>query len=427
MLQEYATSPVHLALALSLLTAGCAVGVERDGSAVSAEHSENSLSQASGLRVVKTWRNEHIGTFVIRQPGIYRINGTVTGNIDVNLSTRGQVVLEGVAGTKPTIQGIPRPGQRRHVSHVSGSIDAGSSVIARNFELKNNAHNGLEFGGPGHKLVQNVVFTNHTRTIDGKTVFGAGCINAGENSEIRGADLHTGDDAIKITEANSTAHDSRVTMYENGSAIQFGWGNRADGNTHVAQNVEVFGSIKTNVNHDAPNEDDNSGRAVIGGVFQNDVSDVRITGLRVHGTDYARVIKLVADGATLRDVTIEGDLLDGLENHRDGKGRTWYAIVLVAKNGGKIQNMVIDLGDRAADPKYHFIKGNVDVTFVKKQRPVPDAEPGAIGASCTDDYDCETLTCNSAKQQCRAKKMSGSPCSIDGNCRSGVCNGGICR
>lgn len=327
----------------------------------------------SAIHADVVWNNESIGEYKLTQPGVYKIKGTVKGNINIELKSQGKVVIEGVDGTNPVLQGIPRPGERRHVSHIKGSIPASSSIIVRNFTFMNNTRNGMEFAGTGSKVIQNVHMMNYTRIINGKEVFGAGCINAGENSEIRGSLLETGDDAIKITEPGSSAYNTTCNMYGNGSAIQMGWEKRGNGADHIAENVTVKGSLKVNINHDSPNTDNNPGRAVIGGSFQNNVNNIRITGLKIHGTDYARLIKIVADGSVVKNVLIQGELLDGLANHKDNKGRTWYAIVLVAKNGGRIENCVIDLGAAAADSKYHFIQGNVDVTF--KTSPTPTSTP----------------------------------------------------
>ena len=123
--------------------------------------------------------------------------------------------------------------------------------------------------------------------------------------------------------------------------------------------MTVRGHLDTNPNHQNPNRDNNVGRSVIAGHFKNNVSDIRITGLKVHGKSYARVIKLVADGAVVDGVHIEGKLLDGLRNKTDAHNRVWKQIVLVAKNGGRIENCRIKLGAQAAKAKFIAEHGNV--------------------------------------------------------------------
>ena len=305
----------------------------------------------------------NIGDYKIDKTGTYVISGTVTGNITADLQEPGEIVIMGQRGTDPVVFGIPRPGEKRHVSHIIVRTNADHKVTIKNFRIEGNGHNALECNGDGTKLIKNIHIINYTRVIDGEEVFGAGSINAEENSKIVNCYMETGDDAIKITEPNSRAYNNTVVLKNNGSAIQLGWGKRGNGPNHIAENTTVKGSSRPNPNH--PNDSRNPGRSIIGGVFENNISNIRITGLKVHGTYYGHVIKLVAyNGAVVDNVYIEGTLLDGIEN----VDSEHTAIVLIAEENSQIKNVTIDLGEEAADPQYHYIKGDVDVTFVTNKK-----------------------------------------------------------
>ena len=313
-----------------------------------------------------TWTNENIGEYNLTRPGKYSIEGTVTGNINVELDTPGDVVIEGAQGTSPTLQGIPRPGERRHVSHIKGSVSTTSSLTIRNLTIRGDGHNAIECAGEGRRLFENLHIVNYERVENGKTYEQVGSVNAGQNSVIRSCLIETGDDALKLTEPNSRAYNCRVRAQKNGSAIQFGWGNRCDGPNHVADNIQIHGRIAPNAAGHT-NDDDNSGRCVIGGIIQNDTSNIRLTGLDIDVDSYKHLIKLIVDGATLEGVIIQGTVAKG-GVFNCPENPSLKAIALVARNGGKIRNCVIDLGEAAAREEYHYIKGDVDVTFVSASR-----------------------------------------------------------
>ncbi|MCG8698488.1 MAG: T9SS type A sorting domain-containing protein [Bacteroidales bacterium] len=331
----------------------------------------------------------------LSKPGIYQIKGKVVGNIKINPSS-GTIILEGY-DENAWLQGLPwGGGTKRHVSHFSGTIGGGKQVIVRDLIIKGDGHNAMEFNGNGKKLIKNVTIINNDTTIGGKKFSHVGSINAGENSEIRDCEIHTGDDAIKITAPNSRGYGSNVYMSGNGSAIQLGWQSRCTGAKHYADDIDVYGFIGTNPNHSSPNNDLNSGRSVVGGVFQKKVSDVQITNVRIHGTKYARVIKLIANNGSLTNGTIKIDALDGIKPQYDTKGRKWYPIVLIAKGSGKINNLTIDIGgvdltDPAVRKDLVNIVGgnNIDVTW--KTHPIGNQPIKDINNLAVVAEDCDKV------------------------------------
>jgi hypothetical protein len=324
-----------------------------------------------------------IDEFTIDATGEYILEGVVKGNINFSLGPNDRVLLRG-KGKHSVLQGIPRVKKKangetrkkngkakkeeRHVSHIQASgkdLPAGAMVGLRDFKIKGHRQNAMKLGGKAEKLVRNVNVVNHTRRIGGHRQYGAGGINAGENSSVEGCRLKTGDDAIKLTEPYSFASDLDIELRGNGTAIQLGWGKRGNGAYHVAQDIRVSGWTDANTGNDS----NRAGRSIIGGVFRGkrEVSNIQITGLRVKGNRWGHVIKIIADrGAVIDGVVIKGRLLDGIRN---ASARN-KAIVLIARRGGKIKNVVIDLGDEAAKKKYHHIEGVADnqISFVRRSR-----------------------------------------------------------
>lgn len=373
-----------------------------------------------------TWSNEYIGNYVITRPGIYRIEGEVTGNILINLIRRGEVIIEGI-GQNPVLQGMQYDLQSLspyghycdntsddhswgycglESAHIIGRINKDRSVTIRNFTLKNAGQKALLLRGSGAKLIENVIFQAHTRTIDGLEIAGADAVDAGKNSIVKNSFLLTDKEALSLTAAGSSAANTAISLYGSGSGIQLGSTDgflpdfsfsdphcsifaalcylfSAAGSTSLEQCLDyiatkyncqrqhgsksadaitVNGSLATD-DSELPNNDNNTDLSVIGGYFNKDNGNISLTNLKIGGTDYARLIKIVADGVVLDGIHIQGELLDGLQNHVTDAGQTWYAISLVAKNGGAIKNATIDLGNLAADPQFHFIEGDVDVAF----------------------------------------------------------------
>lgn len=302
--------------------------------------------------------------FVITTPGIYQISGTVFGNIRVIPTSAGDIIIEGI-GENPTLQGVPwNDGSIRSYSHCQGNALAGT-LTWRNFTMKGDGHNAMEGYGITPKVFQNIHVINYARTEDGKSYDDVGSINGGENSTIRDCYLETGDDAAKLTEKNSRCYNTRIRLTKNGAAIQLGWKDRFGETDHIADNVEIRGQLNPNIK-EQDNESDNPGRCIIGGVVQNNASNIQLTNLDIDVTNYKNLIKfLVQDGATtnptLKDIYIQGTATDrSIMNVEVMK-----CVALVAKSGSKIRNMVIDLGDKIADPFYHYISGDVDVKFIK--------------------------------------------------------------
>jgi hypothetical protein len=315
--------------------------------------------------------------FVISTPGSYQIAGTVVGNIRVIPSAAGDIIIEGI-GDNPVLQGVPWGGNAiRSYSHCQGNA-IGGSLIWRNFTFKGNGHNAFEGYDSTEKIFENLHVINYARTENGVSYDDVGSINGGENSIIRNCYLETGDDAAKLTEPNSRCYNSRIRLIKNGSAIQFGWNDRFGGPDHIADSVEIRGQLIPNIK-EQDNESDNHGRCIIAGIVQNNAGNVQLTNLDIDVTNYKNFIKfLVQDGATvnplLSDVYIQGKVTDrSIMNVEVMK-----SVALVAKPGSKIRNMVIDLGDKIADPVYHYINGDVDVKFIKSDGSVVEYIGGVL-------------------------------------------------
>lgn len=302
--------------------------------------------------------------YVITSPGVYQVSGTVVGNIKVEPSTSGDITIEGI-GENPTLQGVPWGGNAiRSYSHYQGAA-IGGTLTWRNLTVKGDGHNAMEGYGSTPKVFENIHVINYARTESGKSYDDVGSINGGENSIIRDCYLETGDDAAKLTEKNSRCYNTRIRLTKNGAAIQLGWKNRFGGPDHIADHIEIRGQLIPNIK-DQDNESENPGRCIIAGIVQNDASNVQLTNLDIDVTNYKNLIKfLVQDGATvnpiLKDVYIQGTATDRSIMNVD----VMKCVSIVAKPGSKIRNMVIDLGDKIADPLYHYIKGDVDVKFIK--------------------------------------------------------------
>lgn len=302
--------------------------------------------------------------FKITTPGVYQLSGTVVGNIRIEPENAGDIIIEGI-GENPVLQGVPWGGGAiRSFSHCQGNA-IGGKLIWRNFTFKGDGHNAMEGYDSTEKIFENIHVINYKRTEDGVEYDDVGSINGGKNSIIRGCYLETGDDAAKLTEENSRCYNTRIRLTKNGTAIQFGWKDRFGGADHIADSVEIRGQLAPNIK-DQDNESDNPGRCIIAGIVQNNASNVSLTNLDIDVTNYKNFIKfLVQDGETenpvLRDVYIHGKVTDrSIMNVEVMK-----CVALVAKPGAKIRNMVIDLGDKITDPVYHFIRGDIDVKFIK--------------------------------------------------------------
>ncbi len=300
----------------------------------------------------------NIGEYKLTKPGTYQISGKVVGNINIKLTTPGAVIIEGI-GTNPFYEGIPRPGEIRAVGHIGGEIDAPSTLTIRNVTLAHNVHHIVDFGGSGYKYIKNVTFIGQERVINGKTVFGVAPGNMGGNGLMEDCVMNSGDDAHQVTSAGSTYKNNKIIMYGNGSVFQFGWNNRFEGRVHYADSIEVTGVIKPNITG-RTNTDSNSGRCVIGGQFNNPGGDIKLTNLNLQIPQYNHLIKMVVT-SPIDDILIQGTTTSV---YNAGGTGNLKAIVIAAKAGGSVRGMVVDLGAEAANPKNHFIQGNVDVKFV---------------------------------------------------------------
>ncbi|MCG8700499.1 MAG: carbohydrate-binding protein [Bacteroidales bacterium] len=330
------------------------------------------LSIANGQDTT-VWENVNIGNYILTQPGVYFLKGKVTGNINFE-HTSGNVEIYGEGMDVTTLQGIDRTGDTaRHVSHIKGAIPANDTLLIHDLTIKGDGHNAIECAGDGYREIYNVHVVNYEREEDGKTYENVGSINFGNNSVIRDCYIETGDDAAKLTEMNSRCYDTRIRLTSNGAAIQLGWGDRFNGPNHIADNVEITGKLDPNLYESGAlrkNEDGNPGRCIIGGIIQNDGNKLHLTNLDINVTDYKHLIKLVAqDGKTdnpvLDDVYIQGTITDSSVMNHVAEGYTFNAVVLAALDGAQMNNVIIDLGDKVADPTYHFIKGNVNAKFKK--------------------------------------------------------------
>ena len=169
-------------------------------------------------------------------------------------------------------------------------------------------------------------------------------------------------------------------MYDNGSAFQFGWNSRFNGREHHADSIVVTGRIAPNISK-RTNDGDNPGRCVIGGVFNNKGGDIRLTHLDIDIPQYNNLIKLVVGNVKIDDIYIQGILRQPVYN-AGGPGNL-KAVAISTKSGGMVDNMVVDLGDEVANPANHFIKGHVNVKFMKSDGSCVEYIDGVLQTSTT--------------------------------------------
>ena len=299
--------------------------------------------------------------FKINSAGTWQIQGKVTGNIDIVYKGKGKIIIEGV-GENPILQGMQWGGStKRAVGHVKGEIPAGCTLVIRNLTLSHNKHHIIDFGGPGRKHVYNCTFLGEAHVVNGQMVFGVAPGNMGGNGLLENCICHAGDDGHQVSLPGSEYRDNHLIMYDNGSAFQFGWKKRFKGRPHHADNIKITGNINPNTNG-RTNTSDNPGRCVIGGVFNNNGGDIKLTNLDIDIPKYNHLIKMVVGNVKIDDILIQGTTTS-VFNY--GGPANLKAIAISAKSGGSVKDMVVDLGDEAANPSNHFIKGNVDVTFLK--------------------------------------------------------------
>lgn len=346
------------------------------------------MSIALNAQVIKSWTNgANIKEYKLTQPGTYRISGKVTGNINVELNTQGDVIIEGVNGTNPVLQGIPRPGEKRAVGHVKGNIGANSSITIRNLTLSHNGHHIIDFGGDGYKHIKNCTFYGEEHKVDGVVAFGVAPGNMGGNGLFENSYCQAGDDGHQPSVAGSVYKNNDLIMYDNGSAIQLGWKSRFTGAKHICEDIRISGNIKPNING-RTNSDNNVGRSVIAGAFNNNGSNIQLTKLDINVAKYNHLIKLVAgtesSNKTVKNITIQGVVRKAIYN--SGGSGNLKAISLHAKSGCKIENMVIDLGNEVAKTQYHSISGNVNVKFLKSDGSVVEYKNGKLQSTPSSNY-----------------------------------------
>ncbi|MCG8697801.1 MAG: hypothetical protein MI922_07085 [Bacteroidales bacterium] len=280
--------------------------------------------------------------YKITQPGTYVIKGTVRGQY-IDIKSGGKVVITG-EGSNATFQGKGYSGQKRSSSHIRGGA---SEVLIENFTFKGKVgHNFMSLSGNGKKLIRNLKVINNTKA-------GAGAINPGPNSMVRGCYIEPHDDAIKVTEKNSRAENNVVKMDGNGSAIQLGWGKRADGAVHYAINTKISGFLKHNKQTNTGN---NPGRSIIGGIFENNVSDIKITGLDINmsSAHNGHYVKLKANGGNVTKVLIQGTIKNAVKVSPKIK-----PIALSTARGAKISNITIDFKGKIKSNQVYKDKGVV--------------------------------------------------------------------
>ncbi len=306
--------------------------------------------------------------YFITAEGIYEIRGTVRGEvINLNNVPDGSTIIIRGVGNNPLFEAKPYTGPRandaRSKSHIRGGFDGGSLTIEDFAFFGRVNHNFMSLPGNCNKIIQDLFVTNDTRD-------GAGGINPGTNSLVRRCTVRPHDDAIKPTEPNARAENCTLIMGGNGAALQLGWGQRAGGAIHYATDITIRGYLTRNKQ---TNTDSNPGRAVIGGIYENNGSDVQFTGLDIDmdSNHTAHYVKLKADGATLRDVTITGMI-----HNTVNVDPAIHAVALNATNGGQIQNMVLDLGPALTNSDI-FMTNNVDLTFTRNG--------SGGGSSCSGD------------------------------------------
>ena len=318
------------------------------------------------------------GIYTITQSGTYLINGTVKGKYIVINGSAADVIIRGVAGTNPTFQGKAYSGEARSASHIRGG--AGNSTLIENFKFVGKVgHNFMSLSGNSNKTINNLTVINDTKD-------GAGAINPGPNSMVKNCTINPHDDAIKITEPNSRAKNNTLTMDGNGAAIQLGWGLRADGAIHYAENTTIRGYLK---NNSQTNTNNNPGRSIIGGIFENDTSDVKITGLDIDMTNdhSGHYVKLRADsGATLQDVLIEGVIRNNVSVAAGIK-----PIALSTGGGAKIKNITIDFKGKLKNSDVYKDAGVTGFTLVGGGGSSSSSSSGGGGAECSNNADCHAI------------------------------------
>lgn len=271
----------------------------------------------------------NFGVYKITQAGTYIIEGTVKGEY-IEIST-GNVTIKG-QGSNPTFQGkVYSTSQARSKSHIRGG--GNGFLTIKDFTFQGKVHHNFMSVNSDNTLIENLKVYNSTKD-------GAGAINPGANSMVRDCYIEPHDDAIKITEPDSKAEDNECKMDGNGAVIQLGWGLRADGAIHHAKRIKIRGYLK---NNGQTNTNSNPGRAIIGGIFENPVSDIKITNLDIDLTSEhnGHYVKLVADGVTAQDIEITGVIKNTVSVVSGIK-----PVALATKNGGKIKNITIDFGNK---------------------------------------------------------------------------------
>ena len=372
------------------------------------------LGTASLLSAAQAATNipSNFNVYEITQSGTYLIDGTVRGQyIDIKGSAA-DVIIRGVAGTNPTFEGKPYEGQARSASHIRGG--ASNSTLIEKFTFVGKVgHNFMSLSGDSTKTINRLTVINDTKD-------GAGAINPGNNSMVKNCTINPHDDAIKITEPNSRAKNNTVTMDGNGAVIQLGWGLRADGAIHYAENTTIRGYLK---NNGQTNTNNNPGRAIIGGIFENDTNDVKITGLDIDVTNQhtGHYVKLRADsGATLQDVLISGVIRNNVSVASQIK-----PVALSTGAGSKIKNITIDFGNKITMSDVHKDAGVTNFTLGSGGSSSSSSSGGG-GPECTSNADCHAiydgnlqpgwsvLKCNTGSGVCRCINGSGTKVQCSG-------------
>lgn len=269
---------------------------------------------------------KNFGVYTINKSGTYVIKGTVTGQYIEIKSSAVNVTITG-QGANATFKG-KKYGGKRSQSHIRGGPSG--SLLIKDFKFQGKVgHNFMSLAGNASKTIQNLTVINNTKA-------GAGAINPGPNSMVKNCNISPHDDAIKITEKNSRAQNNSITMDGNGSAIQLGWGKRADGAVHYATNTKIRGFLKHNKQTDTGN---NPGRSIIGGIFENNVSDIKITGLDINMSSKhnGHYVKLKANGGNVTGVNIQGKITNAVK-----VSPKIHPIALATAKGAKIRNITID-------------------------------------------------------------------------------------
>lgn len=270
----------------------------------------------------------NFGVYKITQPGVYCIQGTVTGQyFDISAP---DVTIKGV-GNNPVFKGKKYPGKRSQ-SHFRGGSENGSLTI-KDFTVQGKAGHNVISVHSANTLIENLTVYNATKA-------GAGGINPGPNSLTRNCYINPHDDAIKPTEPNARAEDLVIVMDGNGSAIQLGWGNRGNGAIHHVTRTKISGYVKNNGQTDCG---DNPGRSIIGGFYQNNASDLKFTDLDINMSSQSdgHYCKIKVKGATVNDIEVTGVIRNTVKVKN---GLTPFSFCTT--NGGKINNVKINFGNK---------------------------------------------------------------------------------